>query len=129
MRGAAFVPMALATAVVLGACSKAPSEAPNVAAGDEHIECALGPGMGFVRTCAIERSRDSGVYKMIVRHPDGGFRRFEVGADNTIVASDGADAVQVTLNGTVAEVVAGDDRYRIPLEARAPAAASDAAKP
>ena len=126
MRSAGFVALAL----VLGACSKAPSEAaPKVAAGDEHIECALGPGMGFVRDCAIERSREGEVYKMIVRHPDGGFRRFEVGADNAIVASDGADNAQVALNGTVAEVTTGDDRYRIPLEARAPAAASDAAKP
>jgi hypothetical protein len=113
----------------LAACSKAPSEAaPKVAAGDEHIECALGPGVGFVRDCAIERSRDGEVYKMIVRHPDGGFRRFEVGADNTIVASDGADTVQVVLNGSVAELTSGEDRYRIPLEARIPATATDAAK-
>jgi hypothetical protein len=120
----------MALALVLGACSKAPSEAaPKVAAGDEHIECALGPGMGFVRDCAIERSREGGLYKMIVRHPDGGFRRFEVGADNTIVASDGADTALVTLNGTLAEVTAGEDRYRIPLEARVPAAPADAAKP
>lgn len=110
-------------ALVLGACSKGASDqtAPAVAVGDEHIECALGPGMGFVRDCAIERSRVGDVYKMIVRHPDGGFRRFEVGADNTIVASDGADAAQVALNGTIAEVTLGEDRYRIPLEAREPA--------
>jgi hypothetical protein len=130
VRAAGFVALALAPLVISGACSKAPSEAaPKVAAGDEHIECALGPGMGFVRDCAIERSRDGGVYKMIVRHPDGGFRRFEVGPDNTIVACDGADTLQMTLNGTIAEVTAGEDRYRIPLEARAPAAATDAAKP
>lgn len=126
MRGVGFTALAL----VLGACSKAPSEAaPKVAAGDEHIECALGPGMGFVRDCAIERSREGGIYKIIVRHPDGGFRRFEVGADNMIVASDGADPAQVTLNGAIAEITSGEDRYRIPLEARAPAPASDAAKP
>jgi hypothetical protein len=125
VRGASLVTLAL----LAGACSKAPSDAaPKVAAGDEHIECALGPGMGFVRDCAIERAREGDVYKMIVRHPDGGFRRFEVGADNTITASDGADAVQVVLNGAVAEVTAGEDRYRIPLEARAPAAATDAPK-
>jgi hypothetical protein len=65
---------------------------------------------------------------MIVRHPDGGFRRFEVGADNTIAAADGADLAQVVLHGSIAEVTAGGDRYRIPLEARAPAG-TDAAKP
>ena len=129
MQRASFVALALA----LGACSKGSSETagPEVAEGGEHIECALGPGMDFVRDCAIERSREGGVYKMIVRHPDGGFRRFEVGADNAIAASDGADAVQVALKGAVAEVTVGEDRYRIPLE-RAPAAAAapgtDAAK-
>jgi hypothetical protein len=124
-----LVALVLVPLVGLAACSKAPSEAaPKVAAGDEHIECALGPGVGFVRDCAIERSRDGEVYKMIVRHPDGGFRRFEVGADNTIVASDGADTVQVVLNGSVAELTSGEDRYRIPLEARIPATATDAAK-
>jgi hypothetical protein len=114
----------------LAACSKGPAEAPKVAEGAEHIECALGPGTGFAKDCAIERSRAGGVYKMIVRHPDGGFRRFEVDADNTIVSSDGADVAQVTLNGTVAEVTVGGERYRIPLEA-APAAApaTDAPKP
>jgi hypothetical protein len=128
MRAASFVALAL----VLGACSKDPSEAapPKVAEGDEHIECALGPGMGFVRDCAIERSRDGEVYRMIVRHPDGGFRRFEVGADNAIAVSDGADAAQVSLNGAVAEVTVAEDRYRIPLQT-APAAASgtDAPQP
>ncbi|MDB5726402.1 MAG: hypothetical protein JWQ16_3156 [Novosphingobium sp.] len=120
----------VALALALGACSKGSSEpaAPKVAAGAEHIDCALGAGTRFVRDCAIERSREGGIYKMIVRHPDGGFRRFEVGADNTIAASDGADLPQVILNGTVAEVTVGGDRYRIPLEARAPAG-TDAAKP
>lgn len=116
---------ALASLAFASACSKdAPEPPPKVAAGDEHIECALGPGVSFARDCAIERSRDGGVYRMIVRHPDGGFRRFEVGADNTIAASDGAEAVQVTLNGEVAEATVGEDRYRIPLERRA-----DAPKP
>lgn len=129
MRGLLLV--ALGGALV--ACSK--NEAappPKVAEGAEHVECALGPGTGFTKDCAIERSRDGGVYKMVIRHPDGGFRRFEVDKDNTIVSSDGADAAQVALNGTVAEVTVGEDRYRIPLEAAPEASgapASDAAKP
>jgi hypothetical protein len=121
MRGASFVAAALA----LSACSKGSSEPPpKVAEGAEHIECALGPGMGFVRDCAIERSLDGATHRLIVRHPDGGFRRFEVGADNAIVSSDGADMARVALNGEMAEVTIGDDRYRIPLERR-----TDAAKP
>jgi hypothetical protein len=119
----------IAGALALGACSKNEAEpAPKVAPGDEHIECALGPGVGFTKDCAIERSKDGATYRMIVRHPDGGFRRLEVGADNAIAVTDGANAAAVTLNGTLAQVTVGDDRYRIPLEARAPAAA-DAPKP
>jgi hypothetical protein len=115
----------------VGACSKSETKAPpKVAEGPEHVACALGPGTTFAKDCAIERSRAGQAYRMILRHPDGGFRRLEVGADNTIVAADGADAAQIVLNGTVAEVTVGEDRYRIPLEARTPApAASDAAQP
>ena len=113
--------------VALAACSKnEAAPVPKVAEGPEHVDCALGPGTSFARDCAIERSREGGVYKMVIRHPDGGFRRFEVDKDNAIVSSDGADAAQVAVDGTVAEVTVGNDRYRIPLEA---APASDAAKP
>lgn len=127
MRGALLIGLAL-----LGACSKAETEAPpKVAEGPEHVECALGPGTSFAKNCAIERSKDGEVHKMILRHPDGGFRRLEVGADNAIVSADGADAAQIVLNGTVAEVTVGEDRYRIPLQPREPALAapSDAAQP
>jgi hypothetical protein len=106
--------------LALAACSKGASEPmPKVAESTERISCALGPGVGFSTSCAIERSRDAdGTYRMIVRHPDGGFRRFEVGADNVIVASDGADIAEVSVTGEAAEVSVGEDRYRIPLERR-----------
>ena len=104
---------------MLAACSQAPAEKPaEPVATAEKIECALGPGMGFVRDCTIERSQVGGVHRMLVRHPDGGFRRFEVNAENTIVASDGAEPAQVALSGAVAQVTVGEDRYRIPLETR-----------
>src|SRR6059058_5051810 len=71
--------------LLVAACSNHAAEAPRVAEGPEHIACALGPGTGFSPNCAIERSRDrDGTYRMLVRHPDGGFRRFEVGKDNVI---------------------------------------------
>lgn len=128
MRGALAIVGLLAAA----SCSRNETSAPpKVAEGPEHVECALGPGTAFAKDCAIERSRDGETYKMILRHPDGGFRRLEVDANNTIVAADGADAAQIVLNGTIAEVTVGEDRYRIPLQPREPAppAAGDAAKP
>ena len=123
---AALMRLALVAVFALAACSEGASEpAPKVAEGAEKIACALGPGTGFSPSCAIERSRDKdGTYRMIVRHPDGGFRRFEVGQDNVLVTSDGADRASVKLDGETAEVGVGEDRYRIPLERR-----TDAAKP
>ena len=124
MRGASLVVL-----LALVACSKnETAPAPKVAEGPEHVECALGPGTTFAKDCAIERSKDGETYRMILRHPDGGFRRLEVDANNTIVSADGADAAQIVLKGTVAEVTVGEDRYRIPLEAQVPVA-SDAPKP
>ena len=107
--------------LALGACSEGASEAPKpteAVASAEKIECALGPGMGFVRDCTVERSLEGGVHKLVVRHSDGGFRRFEVNAENTIVAADGAEPAQVAVSGTIAQVSVGEDRYRIPLEAK-----------
>jgi hypothetical protein len=111
---------AVAAVLALAACSGETSEAtPEAVPEAERIACALGPGTGFSPSCTIERSRDAdGTYRMIVRHPDGGFRRFEVGADNVIAASDGADHAVVELDGETAEVSVGGDRYRIPLERR-----------
>lgn len=131
MRGALLIGPSLFVLMLLDACSKNEAEAPpKVAEGPERVECALGPGTIFAKDCAIERSKEGETYKMILRHPDGGFRRLEVDADNTIVSADGADAAQIVLNGTVAEVTVGEDRYRIPLEARIPApTTSDAAQP
>ncbi len=120
MRG----PILLAAVAALAACSGGETQAPKVAKGSEHVECALGPGTGFAKDCAIERNRTEGTYRMILRHPDGGFRRLEVDEGNAIVTTDGADAAQVVLKGAVAEVTVGEDRYRIPLERR-----TDAPKP
>jgi hypothetical protein len=109
--------------LLVAACSNRAAEAPKVAEGPEHVACALGPGTGFSLSCAIERSRDAdGTYRMLVRHPDGGFRRLEVGKDNAIVTSDGAEPAAVRLDGETAEVAVGEDRYRIPLERRRDAA-------
>jgi hypothetical protein len=126
VRGAGFVIGALA----LAACSPGASEPPlEVAEGAERIDCALGPGLGFVADCTIERSQAGGIHTMIVRHPDGGFRRFEVGADNRIAVTDGADAAEVSVTGATAEVTVGDDRYRIPLKPAAAAFGTDASQP
>lgn len=77
------------------------------------IECALGDGSEFGPDCLIERSEVDGQMLLTVRHPDGGFRRFEQLQDGTgIVEADGADVVQRQLDGEILEVAVGEDRYR-----------------
>ncbi len=111
------------TAVLLIAgCSAADSptaDAPTQAEGDERIACALGGATEFARNCAVERAEVEGAPILIVRHPDGGFRRFAVTDDGRGVApADGAQDAAVALSGSLLEVTVGEDRYRFPVTVR-----------
>ena len=102
----------------LAACSPGASETPPPDPGSL-IECALAGAADFARDCAVERSREEGGLILVVRHPDGGFRRFEVLTDGRGLASaDGADQAQIAVHGTGSEggieVAVGPDRYRFP---------------
>ena len=100
--------------MLLAACSQGAGEAP-AADPDDLIECALAGAAAFVRDCAIERSEVDGQAILVVRHPDGGFRRFEVTGDGTGVATaDGAQAARIALREGGIEVTVGTDRYRFP---------------
>jgi hypothetical protein len=98
---------------MLAACSQA-AEAPRPDAGNA-IECALSGATAFTPDCWAERAGTAALPALIVRHPDGGFRRFDVsGDDRGLAAADGADDVRVSrMNGGL-EVSVGGDRYRFP---------------
>jgi len=99
--------------LLLAACSSDASEAS--ADPDDLIECALAGAAAFARDCLIERSQADGQAILVVRHPDGGFRRFEITSDGTGVATaDGAQAAVVSLREGGIEVAVGTDRYRFP---------------
>jgi hypothetical protein len=117
----------LALAVLLAACSGAEQPAAAKAEGstaaateqavedDGKVACALAGAKTFARDCTIERIQQDGKLTLVVRHPDGGFRRFEVLTDGRGVAAvDGADDVESALVGTDLEVVVGADAYRFP---------------
>ena len=107
--------------LLLAGCSQ---QAPAVAEGEEHIACALGGKAEFAPDCAVERVTGDGTSTLVVRHPDGGFRRFDVLKDGRGVAvADGADEAQVVLAGDTLQVTVGTDRYRFPATARGNAAA------
>lgn len=105
-----------AVALVLAACKPAPDDVlPDKAEGDEHIACALGGSGAFNRQCAIERAEVEGKPILVVRHPDGAFRRFELVDDGRgLAVADGAEDAQIQLSGETLDVTVGADRYRFP---------------
>lgn len=83
----------------------------------ERVFCSLNDAPEFTSDCTVERSEAEGKPVLVVRHPDGGFRRFELSRDNNgLIAADGADEAGVAPNGTLLDVRVGKDRYRFPLE-------------
>jgi len=114
--------LVLCGVLAIAACSRGPA-APAVAEGGEHADCALGEGAAFAPVCAVERSVQDGEQVLVVRHPDGGFRRFSVLQDGSGLAlSDGAERAQVAVAGNLLEVSVGQDRYRFPFRVRSDAA-------
>ena len=104
--------------VALAACSQGggeAAEAPATIPGAEVIDCALGGSADFGPDCVVERAETDGIRQLVVRHPDGGFRRFDITDDGSgLVTSDGADPVQAELDGSTLAVEVGPDRYRFP---------------
>lgn len=117
MKGACVMP-----AFLLAACSSH-SEVPPVAAGDEHIACAVGGAAQLADVCSVERSERDGKLTLVVHHPDGAFRRFDVMTDGTgLAVADGAEKAQTKLADGKLDVTVGADRYVFPVTAKADAA-------
>jgi len=97
----------------LSACGGAAQPLANADA--EELVCAIGPGSEFRPDCRAERVAFEGEEQIVVRHPDGSFRRLAILPDGAgVEAADGADvAVQEFSEGTLEVTVAGD-RYRFP---------------
>jgi len=112
----------LAPVCLLAACSEA---VPYRAAGDgeDSIDCALAGATKFEAVCAVERAAGDGKRLLIVRHPDGGFRRFEIVSDGRgLVVADGAEEASVSvLEQNRIEVSVAGDRYRLPATVAAKA--------
>jgi len=80
------------------------------------VECALSGAAGFASDCTMERQDVDGQRLLIVRHPDGGFRRFELGVPGRgIITADGVQQAAVERSDGLIEVRVGADRYRLPV--------------
>ena len=102
-------------ALPLAACSSGDA-VPTEAEGEEKIACALAGAKDFAPVCAVDRSKEGDSLILIVRHPDGAFRRFMVLNDGRGVAvADGATQAVTRFEQGFAELAVDRDRYRFPV--------------
>ena len=110
---------ALLPCLALLACSS--GEVPDetaVAAGDQRLTCAIGPGSEFSDSCSLQKIEREGETIYRVNQPGGGFRLFTLAEDGGgMVPHDGAGSAINTLDGDMLEVQVGADRYRFPARA------------
>lgn len=101
---------------LLAGCSGGTASGPVAEADDGRVACALGSDTEFAEKCDVERVQNGAKRELVLRHPDGGFRRFEIVTDGRgLIAADGAEQAVITplADGRI-QLSVGDDRYRIP---------------
>lgn len=110
----------LALLPLLAACSRQSEEGAAPGDGGERIACALAGARDLTPTCAVDRSEVDGTLTLIVRHPDGAFRRFAVVTDGRgLVVADGAEQAVTRVEGDKLAVSVSDDRYLFPARIKA----------
>jgi hypothetical protein len=122
----------IALSLALTACENRPdnkilAEAEQRAAAhagdDGKIECAINGDTAFARDCFTERLSGENGVTMIIRHPDGGFRRFNVLTDGRgLEAADGFEKAKLAIveDGKIL-VTVGPDQYLLPAQIKADA--------
>ena len=99
-----------------------PSAAPAVVGGTplRAVPCALRGATRYAQECLVESNSENGTTILIIRHPDGGFRRFNILTDGRGLApADGFDETGIKiLGGGIIEVNSGDDIYRLPADTK-----------
>jgi hypothetical protein len=113
-------------ALSLVACGKndkadfemAEKSASKEAAMDGKIECALAGSTTFDRVCTTDRISGPDGQILVIRHPDGGFRRFNILTDGRgLSPAQGFDETKISIlsNGMI-ELKSGDDLYHLPAQ-------------
>lgn len=117
----AFLPAAL----LVAACGGAPpgdttngAAAPEPGEPDNRIACRVGGAARFERVCAVETADSAAGRVLVIRKPDGGFRRLLATGRGGVAAADGAERVEaVRMSDGRTEVSIGGDRFLLPLAA------------
>lgn len=112
----------LVACLLLVSCGEGGSDQPAGSAEAERIECALAGAQAFQRSCTTETMPGEKGKMLVIRHPDGGFRRFNILTDGRGLApADGFDETNIRiLGGGMIELASGDDIYRLPAEIKSP---------
>lgn len=109
--------------------AEAEQRAAENAGDDGKIECAIDGASDFTRDCYTERLVGENGVTMIIRHPDGGFRRFNVLTDgHGLEAADGFDKARISIveDGKIL-VSVGPDQYLLPAQIKSDASSAAAA--
>jgi hypothetical protein len=119
----------LGLALTLSGCGDKPKEVPKteaqVAAQVEEnqnlIPCAVDGAAALAKMCTYETANGEQGLTIIVRHAEGGFRRFLVTNDGNVLAADGAGQAGFTMVGADhIEVTLDGDRYQLPATIKPP---------
>ena len=113
-----FVGMTLVSAATT-ACSPGATSAAS-AEDAARIDCRISGSTQFERFCTLEIGDSDAGRTLLVRKPDGGFRRFLVTNDGRgVVAADGAEPAEVTIIADDRiEVAIGGEVFRLPATVR-----------
>jgi hypothetical protein len=117
--------------ISLSACGKnsdddlvnAENSASKEAVSNGKIECALAGSTKFDRVCTTDRISGPDGQTLVIRHPDGGFRRFTILTDGRgLSPADGFDETKISIlaDGMI-ELKSGDDLYRLPAQIKSKA--------
>jgi len=102
-----------ALVLLAGSLSACGSVTDSAASGtEERIPCRIASDVAFAEKCSVEWQNNE---SFLIRHDDGGFRRFMLSADGmTISIADGAEKLMVESdkNGAVSLNI-GSEAYRI----------------
>ncbi|WP_245978563.1 hypothetical protein [Aurantiacibacter xanthus] len=106
--------MAALLALSLAGCGSANGD--ELPEGAVMVECAVGGAGSFAPDCSMELHEDADGRIAILRHPDGGFRRFQLGVPGEgLITADGMEQAEVVPGDGMVEVRVGADRYRLPI--------------
>jgi hypothetical protein len=89
------------------------SPTPTATGNTASLSCAVNGAFAFTDGCTAERVLVDGAPVLVIRHADGGFRRFDVLPGGTLAEADGALRAAVVRNGSTLEVTIDSDRYRL----------------